>query len=346
MKKHAIIPIFIPHKGCLNDCVFCNQKLITARTADVTPLDVKNIIETHLSTLENRNITTIEVAFFGGSFTGIPIDEQKSYLKVAKEYKDNSKINKIHLSTRPDYISVEILDNLKKYSVDTIELGVQSFDDDVLITSKRGHTSSQVYKSCNLIKDYGFELGIQLMIGLPGDNKQKAIYSANEAAKIKPSIARLYPTVVLEDTQLIEMYKTGQYIPLSESDAIDITKEMYKILHSAGINIMRVGLKSTDLITPESDSGGSYHPAFRQLVEGEIAKEILIPLIDEISITSKIIGNTNVLCKSNSRCFNNMIGHKGVNKKFFDNKYPHLTIFYEIDNTIKDSEYIVIKVNK
>ena len=180
-KKHAIIPVFIPHRGCPNDCVFCNQKAITARQADVTPDDVKNIIETYLPTLSGRGLEEIELAFFGGSFTGIPLEDQSAFLQVAKEYKDRGLIDKIHMSTRPDYITREILDNLKKYDADIIELGVQSFAPDVLEASNRGHKVEDVYEACELIKKYGFDLGIQLMIGLPGDSPEKCIFSAQEA---------------------------------------------------------------------------------------------------------------------------------------------------------------------
>ena len=143
-KKHAIIPIFIPHRGCPNDCVFCNQKAITARQSDVTPADAENIIETQLATLEGRGLETIEAAFFGGSFTGIPMEEQSAFLAVAKKYKDAGRIDKIHMSTRPDYIDEDILDNLRRYGADVIELGVQSFDPEVLAASNRGHTVEDV----------------------------------------------------------------------------------------------------------------------------------------------------------------------------------------------------------
>ena len=276
MKKHAIIPIFIPHKGCPNDCVFCNQKKITARQAPVTGENVINTIETWLSTLEPAKTETIEIAFFGGSFTGIPIEEQSAYLAIAKKYKDAGRIHKIHMSTRPDYINEEILDNLKSYDADVIELGVQSFDDEVLRLSGRGHDSAVVYKSSKLIQDYGFELGIQLMIGLPGDSLKSCIFSAEETVKIGPAIARLYPTVVIQDTALYDQYRNGQYTPLTQEEAVLRTKEMYKILTEAGINIIRVGLKSTDLISEGGHiSSKTYHPAFRQLVEGELAKEAL-----------------------------------------------------------------------
>lgn len=353
MKTHAIIPIFIPHKGCPNDCVFCNQKAITARTADVTPEDVKNLIERYLPTLENRGLETIEVAFFGGSFTGIPMEEQSAFLAAAEEYKDKGLIHKIHMSTRPDYINEEILDNLKKYDADIIELGVQSFDPEVLKASNRGHESEDVYNACELIKSHGFELGIQLMIGLPEDSLEKCIYSAKEAVKIGPSIARLYPTIVLNDTELLNMYRRGEYKPMTTEEAVAITKEMYKILDDAGINIIRVGLKSTDLITEGGEiQGHTYHPAFRQLVEGEIAREQLEEQLRQLlkeevfseaedspgtakAYTFKFI--------SSGPSFSNMIGNSRANKLYFEEKYPDLRIRFKTDPSLEDGKYIVVK---
>ena len=162
MKKHAIIPIFIPHRGCPNDCVFCNQRKITARTDDVTPEDAGRIIDTWLTTLRPssdvvKSAGIVEAAFYGGSFTGLPIDEQSSFLEVAWNYKRLGLIDKIHLSTRPDYIDTQILDNLRRYEVDTIELGVQSLDDNVLKLSNRGHSAADVYSAVELIQKYGFE---------------------------------------------------------------------------------------------------------------------------------------------------------------------------------------------
>ena len=340
MKTHAIIPIFIPHKGCPNDCIFCNQKKITARQAAVTGEDVKNTIETWLSTLEPRGVETIEVAFFGGSFTGIPMEEQSAYLKIAKAYKDAGRIHKIHMSTRPDYINKEILDNLKAYSVDTIELGVQSLDDRVLVKAGRGHNATIVYESSRLIKEYGFELGIQLMIGLPGDSLETCVYSAMETVKIGPSIARLYPTIVINDTELYNQYKRGEYIPLTQEEAILRSKEMYKILDDAGINIIRVGLKSTDLINDSENSeinGGTYHPAFRQLVEGEIAKERI-----ETQLTAACFDaskRTKVDFFANRKSMSNLIGHKGKNKQYFLETYPHLDVLYKVDDLLLNNQY-------
>lgn len=342
MKTHAIIPIFIPHRGCPNNCVFCNQKAITARTADVTPEDVRKTIETYLPTLQGRNLETIEVAFFGGSFTGIPLEEQSAFLTVAKEYKDAGLIDKIHMSTRPDYIDERILDNLQSFDADTIELGVQSFDPNVLKASNRGHTVDDVYRACNLIKSYGFELGIQLMIGLPGDTMEKCIRSAREAVRIGPSIARLYPTIVLNDTELNNMYLRGDYEPLTTETAIDITKEMYKILDSAGINIIRVGLKSTDLINEGGEiQGHTFHPAFRQLVEGAIAREQLEEQLQ--AVLTENPQTTHVTFACCSTCFSNMIGNARANKKYFSGKYPNLKIRYVTDSTLEVGRYAVVK---
>lgn len=347
MKKHAIIPIFIPHQGCPNDCVFCNQKKITARQPDVQPDEIRTIIETWLSTLTDRpGLETVEIAFFGGSFTGIPIEHQQRYLEIAREYKDKGLVQKIHLSTRPDYIDEKILDNLKAFQTDIIELGVQSFDEEVLRASGRGHDSSCVYRACRLIQDYGFELGIQLMIGLPGDSMEKCLFSARETVKIRPSIARLYPTVIIEDTMLMKLYQQGLYTPLSTGEAVKITKEMYNILTAAGIQIIRVGLKSSDLIRQDGATfGHTFHPAFRQLVEGEIAREKMELLLAEAlksgalktSITNSERPETKapepaaplpkeVTFFSNEKWFSNLIGHKGCNKAYFIRKFPELSI--------------------
>ena len=375
MKKHAIIPIFIPHKGCPNDCVFCNQRKITARTADVSNDDVRQILDTWLTTLrpditgsaegrttgleadnDTAGIATagsetfvsgsagnesavrgvVEAAFYGGSFTGLDIEEQSAYLAVTKEYKDAGLIDKVHLSTRPDYIDRQILDNLRDYGVDTIELGVQSFDDEVLRKSNRGHTSADVYKAVELIKEYGFELGIQLMIGLPGDSLETCVYSARETVRLQPSLARLYPTIVLDETELYEMYARGEYEPLPREEAVLRTKEMYKILDDAGITIMRVGLKSTDLIGEGGAiNGGTYHPAFRQLVEGEIAKERIEVLLEELLKTR----NNNIVITSNEKWFSNMVGHHACNKKYFAEKYPELRIRYAVDESLTDGAF-------
>ena len=336
MKTHAIIPIFIPHLGCPNDCVFCNQKKITAKTIPLSKEDMVEMIERYLKTIHGRGILTTEIAFYGGSFTGISMDQQREYLSIAKQYKDKGFIQKIHLSTRPDYIDENILTNLKNFNVDIIELGVQSFDEEVLNLSNRGHSREVVYTASKMIQNYGFELGLQLMIGLPGDTYEKSIASAKEAVKIGPSIARLYPTVIIQDTALYEMYQRGEYKPLSVDETVRITKDMYLMLTNAGINVIRIGLKSTDHINENGDITGGYHPAFRQLVEAEIAKEQLeaqlLPLLSHAS---------EIRFYSNGASFSNMIGNRKSNRIYFEKKYPHVRFTFHVDSNLPYSVYLI-----
>ena len=332
MKKHAIIPIFISHRGCPNDCVFCNQKKITAREGDVTPEDVRSTIDQWLTTL--HGVEKVEVSFYGGSFTGIPMDQQTAFLEIAKDYKDRGLIDMIHLSTRPDYIDCEILDNLKAHSVDVIELGVQSFSDEVLRLSGRGHDAACVYHACDLIKSYGFTLGIQLMIGLPGDSRDTCIQSALETVKIHPAIARIYPTVTIRDTELYRMMERGQYQPLDLSEAVERAKEMYLILEGNGINVIRVGLKASEIM--EDQIG--FHPAFRQLMESEIARDSIEAQLVAMSYKGEPLS---LLVRANSRSFSNIYGHKAMNSEYFQKKYPRLRLKGALDDDLSDEVYVL-----
>ncbi len=359
MKTHAIIPIFIPHLGCPNDCVFCNQKKITARSKPLSGSEMAETAEKYLKTITGRGIGTVEIAFYGGSFTGIPLEQQREYLSVARSYKDRGLIQKIRLSTRPDYINEEILNNLRQYGVDIIELGVQSFDDGVLRLSNRGHGREAVFPASRLIQNYGFELGLQLMIGLPGDTWEKSVASAREAAGIRPSIARLYPTVVIKGTALYDMYLRGEYTPLTQEEVLRTTKDMYRILTDAGVNVIRIGLKSTDLINVNGEIAGGYHPAFRQLVESEIAREEMeAQLINLLRSPSRPEASCTGACPSNKAdpasspievtfcssgtSFSNMVGHQKSNRVYFEKKYPHVRFNFHADPLLPDLVYQII----
>lgn len=336
MKQYAIIPIFIPHKGCPNDCVFCNQRKITAHAEPVRAEDIHTTVEQYMSTLSQMNLETIELSFFGGSFTGLPIEEQNEFLAVARDYKERGVIDRIRLSTRPDYIDEKILDNLKAYGVDVIELGVQSFVDDVLKAARRGHDAKCVYESCSLIKSYGFSLGIQLMVGLPGSSAEADAFSAMEAALIKPDVARLYPTVVIKDTELAELREKGLYRPMSLEEAVSRTAEMYRILASRGINIIRVGLKASDVMCDDENTFGTFHPAFRQLVESRLARESLEAQIEEI-LSANAHGdfaqdeNLTIGLASSAKSRNCLFGYGSGNKKYFAQKYPGTVFKYLTD---------------
>ncbi len=247
-KQQYIIPIFVPHLGCPNDCTFCNQKSISGQTKEVTAKDVKKTIEDYLKSFKDEN-SYKEIAFFGGSFTGIKKEKQEELLKEAYEYVKNKKIDSIRLSTRPDYIDKEELKFLKKYGVKTIELGVQSTNDYILKKCKRGHTFEDVKKASKLIRKYGFNLGHQMMIGLPESTKLDELKTAKDLAKLKPKIVRLYPVLVIKNTQLEKDYLNKKYEPLSIVQAVERCKEIYYYFTKKKITVIRMGLQNTDLIS-------------------------------------------------------------------------------------------------
>ena len=251
MKKEYIIPIFVPHLGCPNNCTFCNQKKISGQTKMVTKEDVKETIEYYLKNFRD-NHKYVEVAFFGGSFTAIEKEKQEELLEAVQEYIKNKKVNSIRISTRPDCIDKDILKMLKKYNVKTIELGVQSTNNYILSRCKRGHTGEDVKNASKLIRRYGFILGHQMMVGLPESTKQDEINTAKELIKLKPKIVRIYPVLVIKDTELEREYKSGEYTPLTVGQAVERCKEIVELFNRKKINIIRIGLQNTEEITDPS----------------------------------------------------------------------------------------------
>lgn len=307
MNRHYNIPIFIPHVGCPFTCIFCNQKKIAAVTSPPKTEDIKQIIEQHLTTIAKNS--TVEVAFFGGSFTAIERAWQIKYLQAVKSYLDSGEVGSIRISTRPDFIDENILNLLKEYGVKTIELGVQSLDDGVLQKSGRGYLVADVVRAAQLIKNHHFTLGIQLMLGLPGDNYDLAIKSAQIAISLRPDIARIYPTLVIQDTYLANLYARGLYEPLTLDEAVTISKEIYLQFIGEGIKVIRMGLHpSEELQTGEAIVAGPFHPAFGELVEQEIFYDRAKGLLDQLKGEfSKII------IYVNPRDISKMIGNKRQN---------------------------------
>ena len=310
-KTHTNIPIFIPELACPHQCVFCNQMKISGMPAIPSPNEIRNIIETHLKTIPKER--TIQIAFFGGSFTGIPIDLQQKYLKEAFHYIEKKEVESIRISTRPDYINEEILIMLKKYGVKSIELGAQSTDEYVLKKSGRGHSFSDIQNAAKLIKDYNFELGLQMMIGLPGDTLEKSNETAHNIVNLKADNTRIYPTLVVKDTALEIMFNQGKYKPLSLQEAIFQTKEIVKIFESAKVNILRIGLHaSEDLIEGKNLVAGPIHRSFKELVMTEFWFDILVDKLKNSQ--EKELGIT-----VNPSQYNFAIGYEGKNKKHFYN---------------------------
>lgn len=267
MGRHYIIPIFVPHEGCPHNCVFCNQSSITGNDNNVNAAFVKDTIERYLHTI-HREGAVVEVSFFGGTFTAISIDKQTELLEVAYDFKKQGKIDYIRLSTRPDYIDESILRHLRRYDVNIIELGVQSLDEEVLMKSGRGHTENDVIMASKLIKEYGFTLGHQIMLGLPGDSFLKDIETTKKVIAMNPDISRIYPALVLKDTPMERLFKSGIYRPYSLEEAVAVAKVMFGMLTSHGISVIRVGLQTTEEINEGKEIiAGPFHPAFRELVE-------------------------------------------------------------------------------
>lgn len=335
-KKHYIIPIFVPHRGCPHNCVFCNQKKITGTEGSITGKDVERIIDEYLSTINPDN-SGVEVSFFGGSFTAIPIDYQTELLKVAYEALKSGKVDSIRLSTRPDCITDEILQNLKKYGASIIELGVQSMDEEVLRVSERGHTSQDVVNATKLIRQYGFTLGHQMMVGLPCDNKQKDIFTASEIIKLHPDFVRIYPALTIKDTPMEDMYREGVYTPVSLDDATLICKELYEMFIKNDIDIIRIGLQPTDKINVGGDVvAGPFHPSFREHVESIIVNEMIEYIIQNYFKECK-----NVAVTVNPKMISKVYANKKCYFKKMKNKLSTINILIQQSNST-DMEEICI----
>lgn len=332
--KKRIIPIFVPHRGCPHDCIFCNQKKITGVSTDITSEDVRNIVEEYLTTIDND--ASVEIAFFGGSFTAIDIEIQRSLLSVAKEYIDKGLVHDIRMSTRPDCIDQNILSMLKEYKVSIIELGVQSLDEDVLRDSIRGHHTEEVFNSSKLIKENNIQLGLQMMVGLPSDTEEKCINTAKKFIDLNPDCVRIYPTLVVKETGLEDLLSRNKYNPFSLEESIQIVKKLLALFYVNNINVIRVGLQATDDIQlGKAVVDGPYHPAFRELVEGEMIKDYINYIVKENKVRSSVV------IKTNKKNVSKIIGNKKCNSIYMKNSYNIDLKTQEADLNINKLEFIL-----
>lgn len=331
-KKEYIIPIFIPFLGCPHDCAFCNQVKITNYKDNINKENTIRQINQYLSYFpKNKNLK--EIAFFGGSFTGLDEKVMISYLEIALNYKKKGIIDRIRLSTRPDYINNSILDILKKYEVDVIELGIQSLDNEILNANERGHSKEDSIMASKLIKDYGFKLGHQIMPGLYKDSFDKAIKTGLESIKMNPDMVRIYPTLVIKDTKLEKLYKEGLYKPLSLDEAIEISSRLYMIYSYKKIPVIRIGLQPTENINEKKDVvAGPFHPSIRQLVETNIHKIYLEELINKYGLKNKI------KIHISNREISIIAGNKKANKNYFYKKYGLIINFENDENNFIEYE--------
>lgn len=263
-KKQLIIPVFIPSAGCPDICVFCDQKGITGARGLPSIEDIVSTVERYLSTWKGAGRR--ELAFYGGTFTGLAPDIQKKYLALAQGLVAEDRVHGVRVSTRPDYVSPAIAALLKTSGVATVELGVQSMSDKVLLLSKRGHSSGHTMQAVGILKQAGLKVGAQIMPGLPGDTPETIIDTAKQTIKLMPDFVRIYPCLVLKDTALYEMHQRGEFKPWDIDEMTTVCRVLYGLFKDAGIPVIRWGLQDTESLR-ESLVAGPYHPSFRQVVE-------------------------------------------------------------------------------
>lgn len=316
-----IIPIFIPHEGCPNDCAFCNQRTISGKNCAPSNDEVISIIETHLETMNSK---ADQIAFFGGSFTGIDIKKQNMYLSIAYEYIKKGKADSIRLSTRPDYIDRETVKRLMSYGVKNIELGAQSMDDEVLRLSNRGHSALDVEKASEIITSERAVLGLQMMTGLPGDSKEKCMHTAKRFKELGAEETRIYPTVILDGTALAKMYQNGEYKEHTTEEAVDISSKLYRFFNENNIKILRMGLPDSNELR-EKYIAGAFHPSLGEMI---ISRDIR-NRIEEASDHGKIIN-----VRANRSFVSKIIGNKKCNISYFCKK--GITLNVTEDNNVTD----------
>lgn len=285
--RESIIPVFVPHLGCPNDCVFCNQRRISGSLVPATAQTVREAVR-NAAGLRTDGVKR-QLAFYGGSFTAIPPAEQEALLAAAKEYLDSGELDSVRLSTRPDAIDGEILNRLRRYGVETVELGAQSMNDEVLRLSGRGHTAADVESASRSIKAAGLRLILQMMTGLPGDTDEKAIETAKRIIALRPDGVRIYPTVIVRDTALYELWRHGRYREHTVEEAVRVCAKLLPMFETADIPVIRLGLNPTDELSGGAAAGGAYHPALGELVRARIMLERARDLMRDTPPGSRVI---------------------------------------------------------
>lgn len=334
--KPFVIPIFLPHAGCPHRCVFCNQSLITGVKSQISSVQVRPSVESFLK-YKSAQRGMVQIAFFGGNFLGIEIDEIKRLLSEAAAFAKAGRADGIRFSTRPDTIDRTRLDVVKNFPVATVELGVQSMDDEVLARSKRGHSSADTVKAVQRLKEFDYEVGVQLMVGLPGDDPGRLLASARRVAELKPDFIRIYPTVVIVGSPLAKLYQAGRYRPLSLQDAVTQVKELYRFFSRRNIPVIRMGLQASDDLEEGSTIlAGPYHPSFGHLVYSEIFLEMAVSALKSETPKGDCIG-----IHVHPRSISKMSGQKNGNLKKLRQKFHLQSIKIVPDDSLQEDQLAV-----
>ncbi len=343
MSRHVNIPIFIPHLGCPNQCVFCNQRTISG-VKEFDPEDVDRLISQALSTVEDD--AEVEIAFFGGSFTGIDRELMIALLETAHSHVISGRVQSIRCSTRPDYITSEIVEILRKYGVKTVELGLQSTDNKILKATKRGHNFEAEINACKIIVDSGLELVGQMMIGLPESDLQSELETARFIIDSGAVGARIYPTVVFRDTELCCMMENGNYSPLSLDDAVERSARVLELFVNSGVKVIRIGLQASENLSSENSYvAGPNHSALGELTENQLYYNKISKKLSDMNLSGDEKIDILVSCGSMSK----VVGQRKINKIRLAEKYKNISFAesdkisgYNILACINDGEHICI----
>ncbi|MDD3875229.1 MAG: radical SAM protein [Bacteroidales bacterium] len=327
--KHYNIPIFLPEMACPFRCVYCNQQAITGVSKLPDERSIINEIEMHLSTIDYLN-SYVEIAFFGGNFTGIPEPVQKQFLSIAETYIIAGKIKGIRISTRPDFINDKNLSFIRQHGVKVIELGVQSMDDGVLRQSERAYNSETVIRAAKQIKEHGFLLGMQMMTGLPGDSPEKSIKTAKSIIELGAQETRIYPLLVIKNTKLEKLYNEGLYKSQTLEEAVILAKNLFNLFNKSGVRVLKMGLHpSKELTQHDAVIDGPFHSSFAELVYTEIWKEKFSDIFPQKDKVLQIILNKND--------YNHAIGYKGINKKQLKSLFKN--VLFDTNDSISKHEF-------
>jgi len=336
MKPHYTIPFFITHKGCPFTCIFCNQRKISGQSSSIKVKAIQSTIRRYLKTIDAER-SVVEVGFFGGSFTGLPILMQKRYLGQVQPFLRKGIIKGLRLSTRPDYINQNILDLLKQHNVSRIELGVQSMSDSVLAESKRGHTREHVRHASRLIIKNGIDLGHQIMVGLPKSTLRAELLTAKQVITLGASEVRIYPVIIIKGTALENLFKKKLYNPLTETAAIKRCAKLITVFNKHHVKVIRCGLHpSPGLISRRDIVAGPFHPAFRQKVESFIYYEALKKYLDNISRPDRI---SNIMYNPSDAPY--AIGYARINAKLTEKLTKRHGVFKQLASVKKRHLMIV-----
>jgi histone acetyltransferase (RNA polymerase elongator complex component) len=307
LREKYILPLFVPDEGCPFRCIYCNQKEITGSVGFSYKGEITGYIEKYLSYFKDKS-KSVMLCFFGGSFTGIEKSKQTLYLETAYEYVKNGQISEIGLSTRPDYIDDQIITSLQQYKVTTIEIGAQSLNDDILANACRGHGYKDIKNAVGTIHKHGLRCGIQLLPGLPGETDETITETTNKTVMLSPEFTRIYPVLVLKNTKLEEMYRSGTYTPLTLEKAVDYSEYMLREFVSNSICVVRIGLHNEfEDASDKIVAAGPFHNSFGELV---LSRYIFRNIIAEIIKYDKINSIDVFVGKGMTSA---AVGHKRVN---------------------------------